>query len=764
MKIIKYIQALAFFLVQPCSAVLISAITTQGNQRVDRQTLLDCFEKKMGSNCSQEDLDQYLKKLFQTGLFSDVAVKIRGNTLCVTVVEHPCLNQVAFEGNKAISDETFKKPIRLNPREICTPARIQESVQVLQAMYRAKGMYSARIQPKIIKLDFNRVDLVFEIEEGPPSEIESITFVGNKSFDRSDLHKVLSSKEASFFRFFTPEEERYDPERVRFDAELLRQHYLNNGFADFQLISSSAQISEDQTKFFLSFSVDEGKQYKFGALTISSRAPGVSVKGLCGKIKYKKGDVFNAGALTKTCDKLARALHHRGFPFVEVIPEAKKDEKSGVISVDFVIQPTEAEYVQKIILKGNVSTNDNVILRELTFSDGDPINQAEMSYSQESLENLGIFESVDISALESPLSSAKAVQVLIKEKHATSDIRTSGGYSSVDGPIGNIAYTENNFLGRGEVLGATVFFSRRGYDFDLRHVRPYFMDCPISFSTNVFYQGYRGDTRGTFKKGGYREQSWGLGLGANYALRKNLYQGWSYKIRRDQLHLRHDTKSSIYLIENLKDHKELWVSSVAHDIAYDRVKKLSQEPVGGYFARFSTEFTGLGGGVHCLTNSVMVGSYHAFDDEKRVVLKLDARYSVISKLGYMRFSDQSYLGGNSFPGFSQAGLGPRDLKTNDALGGRQFYTASAKLFFPIGLPREIPVKGVLFAQTGSLWNPIFRGPNIGSVGFQNRAMVGGGFIWHAPMFGKIGIIFTKTIQRQYFDKREPIMIILGQEF
>jgi outer membrane protein insertion porin family len=743
-------------------AEVIRRVEVKGNQRVDQQSILDYFPVQKDHDYSAQELDEYLKVLFKTGLFSDVTLKIEGETLKVTVVENRCLNQIVFEGNKDVSDEDMRTAIKLHPREICTPARVQEATQNLLALYRAKGRYVAQITPKLIHLDFNRVDLVFEVNEGPKSYIRSIYFVGNKKFNDATLTEVISSKEARWYRFLNPIEERYDPERIRYDCELLRQFYLKEGYADFRIISSNAELSTREEDFFLTYTLEEGPRYKFGDITIKTEVSSICIKGILDALEWGKGDWFNVKELQQACEDIGTALNNAGNPFIEVVPITTKDDKNHTISVQFVVKATARQYVDSIQIIGNIGTNDTVIRRELEITERDPLNPAQISASETNLRNLDFFESVDITDTATSYKDLRVLQVKVKEK-STGDIQFGAGFSTTDRATGKIGYTERNFLGRGDMVNMAALFSQRGFNADVGFSNPYLFGRPLTGGVDVSYSGYRGDTRGTFKEAGYKQQTGGIGFNASYALRKNLYQGWSYKIRRDRLVLR-DPYMSVYLQENLRGHTRQWLSAIAHDLFYDRVKKLINEPVGGFFFRISNDFSGVGGNVHYLSNMFVFNAFQTLDEQQRVLLRLDLRYGIIAKMGYMRFADQYVLGGFSFPGFAESGVGPRDLRTGDALGGKQYYTASLKLYFPVGLPKELPVKGVIYVQSGSLWDSMFKGPFIGSNNFQNRTTCGGGIIWTPPMLGKLGVIFTKCVEKQKFDTRQAILFIWGQEF
>ena len=743
---------------------VIHRIQVHGNQRVERQAIIDYFPKKVGAY-SQQELDNILKTLFKTSLFEDVKLEVQGKTLNVWVRENQFLNQVAFEGNKDISEEDLKAVVTLKPPQVLTLSRVQEAKQAILSLYRAKGRYATHVQCQCIKRDFNRVDLIFNITEGPKAYIRDIFFVGNKVYSKNTLASIISSKEVRWYRFFGPPEEMYNPERIKYDEELLRQFYLKNGYVDVQIVSSQGELSLDDKYFVVTFNLEEGPRYCFGKTRFTSQLSHVNAQDLVEALEWKEGAWFDGKALQAACDRMTLTLSERGVPFVEVVPLTTK--RDHWVDIQFVVKSTPAYYVDTITMRGNLGTDDQVIRRELLFAEGDPLSPTKISESEKKLQNLDFFETIEIT--DSPAAEDRRHLVVKVKEKSTGDIQFGGGYSSVDGPVARIGLEERNFLGMGNALHFSSYLAKRGWDMDLGTSIPHFMGYNFTFGTDITFSRYRGDTRGTFShEGGYHQQVGGILVSANYLLRKNLYQGWTYRIRRERLDLRRSDMSP-YLIQNISQHTQQWVSGVGHDLVYDRIEKRGGNPIGGWFSKLTNDWTGAGGNIHYLSNTVSLGSYLSLDEDSDYLLRMDARFGAIKKLGYMRFMDQYFLGGFTFPGFTEAGVGPRDRRTGDALGGRRYYTASAKLYFPLGLPKELPVKGVIYVQSGSLWSSIFKGPYVESNKFKNRLSVGGGVMWTLPFLGRIGLVLSKVlvkIKGNYpkGDHRQTPLFLWGKEF
>ena len=736
----------------------ITNIVIEGNKRTDKETLLDYFPIEKSGSYSRTDLDDYLKKLFNTGLFSDVVLEIKGSTLIVKIKENKCFNQIVFEGNEAASDEDLDTAVRLKPREIYTSVRVQEAVQNMRALYRVKGRFATKITPKIIEKEQNRVDLIFEIEEGPKTYVREIYFVGNKCFDDNTLNSVISTKEYSWYRFFSADDV-YDSERVRYDGELLRQFYLKNGYADFKIIASNAELSPDNCDFFITFTVDEGLRYRFGTTNIISEVSGICIASLKKEISWSKGEWFNQKEAQNVSDEISKQLNIQGFPFVEILIEPEKNTKDRIIDIKFVIKKTAPAYVNNITIKGNLGTDQTVILRELDFSSGDAINPAKISESEKNLSNTDYFESVDIAEKEVCSPFQRDIEVTVKEK-STGDIQFGAGYSTIEGPVGKIGYNERNFLGKGQILNLSGYFSKRNLDVDIGFADPFFLGRRLMAGVDVFHSAYRGDTRGTFESGGYKQLSTGTVLHMGYELRPRLFQRWHYKVKRDHVNLRDSNHTSPFL--RLK-YPTCYVSSIGHDLIYDKSKILAGEPAGGYILKLNTEFAGVGGTIKFLANTLSAHQYFPLDEDQKWILRCEARYGALIKMGYMRFLDRFNLGGTDFGGFGQSGIGPKDSRTSDSLGGRQFYTAALKLYFPLGLPKEFPIKGITYLQTGSLWQSGLKSPFIVSNTFAPRLSAGGGVIWNSPL-GKIGCLLSKAILKRSHDETQTFLFLWGQDF
>jgi outer membrane protein insertion porin family len=746
-------------------AAVIQKIHVEGNVRVDAQTVLSHLTFKQGENVGAERLDAALKTLFATGLFADVVFEMRGHTLLIKVVENRMINQLIFEGNDKVTDEILKEEIRIKPREVYTPARVQEATRVIREIYRLKGRFAAKVEPKIIEKDQNRVDLVFEIEEGAPTGVRRIAFVGNKRFSDSKLESIILTKESRWYRFFT-NDDTYDPDRIAYDKELLRRYYLAKGYPDFQVISAVTELSSDRQDFYITFTLDEGKPYHFGKIKVDSSLSRVQSKlpELMKNVSFAAGDLFNNREIDRTVQLFTKILSDAGFVFLDVKPDIVPDKQTQRVDVAFKIVEAPKVYVNRILIEGNTGTDDDVIRREFRFAEGDPINQAKIKRSQERLENLDFFEGVGIDQEETVVSDRQNIRVKLQDK-STGQLIFGGGYSTSDGVLGEVRFRERNFLGKGQELRSNLFLAKRRREFLIGFTEPYFLDRRLAAGFDVYRTSSKQDTKKTMS-GGYSQRASGLALHTGYEITESLGQSWTYRVQSERIG-GIDPASSPY-VRALAG--SFTLSALEHVLFYDK-RDSSVFPTEGYYASMANTFAGLGGNVRYLNTTFSAGYFVPLDHDHEWICNPRLKYAVLTTVGKkIRLSDRFFLGGGSFPGFAESGIGPRDTSTGDALGGRQFFTATVDVTFPLGLPKELDVRGLVFTEWGSTWSSGEKNPplpalqSIKSDTFNLRGSIGVGLIWRSP-FGTIGVTFSKVLKdMKGIDRRESFRINLGTEF
>mgnify|MGYP001488423364 CR=1 FL=1 len=735
------------------------SIEVEGNRRVETPTIMSYIEVKPGQ-ITNESKEEILKNLFATGLFADVVIEQHGSHLLIKVVENKIINRIAFEGNEKLKDEILQSEIGLKPREVYTPGRVQEAAQKIRDMYRLSGRYGAKVEPKIVEREESRVDLIFEINEGKPTHINKIIFVGNNHFSVSRLESIILTKESRWYRFFSSDDT-YDPDRLAFDKELLRRYYHEHGYADFKVDSVVAELDPDDQEFYITYTLDEGDRYRFGDVKITVKLPTLKIetlKDLKDIIIFEKGDWFNSKDIEKTVDKLNMAIGERGFAFVEIEPKLKRNPDKLTVDVELIIKEGRHVYINRIDILGNDRTDDSVIRREFRLSEGDPYNSVLLKRSEQRIQNLDFFKKVEIKPEETAAPDKIDLKMQVEDK-PTGSLQFSAGYSTTDGPIGSVTMNERNLMGKGYDLYGSAMVSQRSMDFHTGLTDPYFLGRPLSAGIDAFHSSRKYNTKGQDSTG-YRQVKTGGTLSFGYDLKEYLGQAWSYTIRRDVINDIRANASPFILAQ-----RGTWiVSSAGHNLFYDK-RDSSIDPTQGYYAGLADEIAGLGGDVQFFKNGARAGAYFPLNEGNTWVFATKTSGGVMTGLGKVtRVVDRYELGGDSLRGFVDGGIGPRDKRTGDALNGLYYYKGTAELSFPLGLPPELGIKGSMFSDAGSVWHSGNKSQFIASNNQKIRVTIGTGITWRSP-FGPIGVTFAKAlVYVKHVDRKEVFRVNFGTSF
>lgn len=738
----------------------IAAFDISGNHRVETPTIMSYIDIKAGEMVNEAKIEELLKNLFATGLFADVSIEQVGNRLNIRVVENKIINRIALEGNEKLKDDAILTEIALRPREVYTPARVQEAAKKIRDMYRLSGRYGARVEPKIVEREQNRVDVVFEITEGKATQINKIIFVGNCSFSDSRLESVILTKESRWYRFMSSDD-LYDPDRLSYDKELLRKYYYEQGYVDFKVTSTVAELDPDCQEFYITYTLSEGKRYQLGNVCLKVELCKADQQWLQSLVNLKTGDWFNSRDVERTIDKLNAAIGERGFAFVEIEPKLHRNPETCTVDVELVIKEGQHVYINRIDIFGNDRTDDDVIRREFRFAEGDPYNSIKLKRTEQRLRNLDYFKKVEIKQEKTAAKDKVDLKVEVEDK-PTGSLQFVAGYSSSDGILGGVTMNERNLMGRGYDLYASAQVSQRSLDFNVGFNDPYFLNRPLLAGISVFHSARKFNTKDQDNVG-YQQQKTGLTPTIGYDITEYLAQSWSYTIRRDLID-DISKRASPYL----KEQRGTWyISSVGQNLFYDK-RNSSVDPTQGYYFAFASELTGLGGNVHFFKNSARAGYYYPLDDEHRWVLMAKGSAGVMTGMSHKtRVVDRFELGGDSLRGFTDSGIGPRDKRTKDALGGLYYYKATFQLDFPVGLPKSYGVNGFAFSDAGSVWHsgdkkkPLYP---ILSEEQSIRLSIGIGVNWRSP-FGLIGFNLAKPlIYKKHVDRVKEFSVNFGSSF
>lgn len=736
---------------QPQAGIRITAVRVEGSVRVEMQTILSFLTLKEGQAFDVVAADKALKGMFATGMFSDVTLNMEGSVLVVKVSENPMINRVAFEGNRKIEDDKLRDEIQSKARTVFTRARVQSDAERLLTIYRRGGRYNAVVEPKIIHLEQNRVDLVFEIAEGDVTGIKRIGFVGNAEFSDGALRQKIRTVESAWWRFLSSDD-RFDPDRLQLDRELLRKFYLSEGYADFRVESAIAELSPDRSGFFITFTINEGPRYKFGAIDVATRLPDLSAKSLKDHTTISEGDWYNAEEVEKTSAALSEAAGALGYAFADTRPKLARNRETKTIGITFEIQEGPRTYVDRIEIEGNTRTLDKVIRREFRLAEGDAFSSAKVRRSQERIRSLGFFEKVDVVPQPGAAPDKTNLKVTVTEK-STGDISFGAGYSTSSGILGTISATERNLLGKGQTARLSLSLGSTSSAIELSFTEPYFMDRAVRAGFDIF-----DTTTNKQSSTAYASSSIGFALRAGWDYTEHTSQTWRYTLKQTSIY-----DIDYYASSSVRSQAGTYITSeVSESTAWDtRDQRLS--PTKGWLIRNSVAIAGLGGDDYYFRTTVDASIYQQIVEDVVFSLSGTAGMTLPVNNTTLRLNNRFYIGGDSLPGWAVGGIGPRDANTGDSLGGKYFYTGISELSFPLGLPKEIGLVGKAFVDVGSLWGGI----QDAGVSLQDsmlmRVGTGLGVQWVSP-FGPIRVDYTIPLVKESYDKTQTIRFSVGSRF
>lgn len=733
----------------PARAQTITEVVVEGTQRIDPATVRSYLLIRPGDEVDADKLDRSMKALFATGLFADVAIDRQGSRLVAKVVENPIVNRIQFEGNRKLADSVLIPEIQLKPRQVYTRTKVQNDVKRLIDIYRRAGRFAATVEPKVIELPQNRVDIAFEIVEGDVTSVRKIAFVGNQHFSESRLRDVLNTKESRWYRFLSTADT-YDPDRISFDRELLRKFYLAQGYADFRVVSAVAELTPDRESFFVTFTLDEGDRYRFGKVDIQSTLRDLKPEQIRGSVSTEEGAWYDADQVDQSVQRMTDRIGALGYAFVDIRPRISRDRERKAIGVVYEVQEGPRVYVDRINISGNTRTLDKVVRREMRLAEGDAFNSAKMRRSRQRLRFLGFFDKADVTNVPGESPDRTVVNVDVQER-STGEISFGFGFSSSDGPLADIRLRERNLLGRGQdlMIGGMVSGKRQEIDFSFEE--PYLFDSNVAAGLDLFKVN-----RNFQREASYDVDSYGGTVRARYEMSENLRHTVRVFARSETIQ-NVSSNASRFIREQVGTYNTY---GPGHDLIYDR-RDDRFDPTDGYFIRLSQDLAGFGGDSNWLRNRLSAGAYYPFTE--------DFIGSLTSESGYVydmdqpvRINQRFFVGGDNFRGFRSAGIGPRDLATGDSLGGKRYVVGTASLSFPVGIPREVGMRTFAFSDFGSLWDTDAKGPTVFDEN-SIRASIGVGLSWRSPL-GPIRLSVATPVVKESYDRDEIFRFSFGSRF
>jgi len=724
----------------------IRTLNVVGSQRLEPETILSYIKLRVGQPYTQATADQALKDLFATELFADAQVRNNNGEVVIQVKENPVVNRIVLEGNKRIKDDKILPEIKVAPRQIFTRSKVRADVARIIELYKRQGRFAATVEPKMVSLEQNRVDIVFEITEGPKSKVRRINILGNEQFSDGELRGQMVTKQTSFTRIFSSGTS-YDPDRMAFDQQKLRQFYLTQGYADFRVVSAVAELTPDKRDFIITYVVEEGDRYKFGDVKVDSQLRDFDSDKLAQQLPMKQGDWYNAKLVEDTIEKLNETAGAFGYAFADVRPDYERSKDDLTMGVTFVIAEAPRVYVERIDVNGNTLTQDKVIRREFRISEGDAFNSLQVKRSSNRIKSLGYFqEKFELEQKPGSAPDRLVLEANVEEK-PTGELQLSAGFSSIESFIFQASVQQRNFRGRGQTIGLSGSYSKYSKSIEASFTEPYVFDRNVSTSFSVYRRDYNSfNYYNTDRNTTYKQATTGFQLRAGVPLTEYLTAVASYTLNYDDISLDRTQfytdrvtpgvqecdvlLAGRYLCEAIGKRTS---SILGASLIYDKLDN-RMRPSRGFIASASADFAGLGGSVKYARLRANAAHYwpvgkgfiFSISGEGGAIKSLDSSGSAALGIDDVRLTDRFYLGEPQMRGFDIRGVGPRVLRkfyidsdgdgildtlstdrdqwTDDALGGKFYYQGRAELEIPLGSgARELGLRPSIFMDVGAVW-------------------------------------------------------------
>jgi len=720
----------------------IKSLRVEGSQRIESDTVLSYTKLRVGQAYTNETLDQAIKDLYASDLFADVSISgAESGDIVLRIRENPVINRVLYEGNKRLKEDKLRKEVKLAPRQIFTRTAVRQDVARIIELYRRQGRFAASVEPKMVALDQNRVDVVFEVNEGPKSKVRQINILGNEVYSDGKLREQMATKQARLQTLLSSNTS-YDQDRMAYDQQKLRQFYLTNGYADFRVTSAVAELTPDKKDFIITYVVEEGPRYKFGNVTVDSDIRDFDNKKLAATLPMHPGDWYNAKQVEDSVDSLSESTGLFGYAFTDVNPEFDRDKEKLTMGINFHIAQAQRTYVERVEINGNTQTQEKVIRREIRLSEGDAFNSFQVKRSQDRINSLGFFqEKFEIKKNQGSAPDRVVLEANLEEK-STGELSLSAGYSSLEKFIIQASIKQRNFRGKGQELRASVNWSSYSKSVELGFTEPYLFDKNVAIGGDIFRRDYNafnyvGDQRQTT----YTQVSTGFQIRAGLPLTEYWSLSGRYGLSYDEVGLDKSTyysnngvtgavcdplKAGRYLCDAVGNRV---TSSVGYSLVYDSLNNRLR-PTRGQRGVFSQDFAGLGGDVRYIRTRFEGAKYWGLG-HSGFVLSANAEGGYIFSLegsrgagiDKVRITDRFYLGEPDFRGFDIRGVGPRVQRiqylgsvgsqtldtdrthfVDDALGGRANYIGRLELEIPLGAGvRELGLRPSIYVQAGALF-------------------------------------------------------------
>jgi outer membrane protein insertion porin family len=724
--------------------VSIQSVTVEGAQRLEPDTVLSYIHLRPGELYTEAAADQALKDLYATELFADVQVRNDSGHVVITVKENPVINRIVLEGNKNLKEDKINPEIKLAPRQIFTRSKVRADVARIIELYKRQGRFGASVEPKMVMLDQNRVDIVFEISEGPKSKVRQINVIGNSHFSNGVLGGVMLTHAARPLHLFRSGTS-YDPDRMAYDQQKLRQFYLTQGYADFRVVSATAELTPDKRDFIITYVVEEGQRYKFGDVKVESQLRDFDSDALTKNLPMKKGAWYNAKLVEDTIDKLNETAGTFGYAFADARPDYQRDPKTLTMGVVFQIGEAPRVYVERIDVNGNTLTQDKVVRREFRLAEGDAFNSLQVKRSTNRIKSLGYFqEKFEVAQKPGSAKDRVILEANVEEK-PTGELQLSAGYSSLESFIFQASVQQRNFRGRGQTVGLSGSISRYSKSVDVSFTEPYLFDHNVALGFDIYRRDYNNYNLGSSNNNTiYSQSTTGFQVRLGLPLTEYVSLVGRYTLNYDKVSLDkgrfYDFNRGAYQCDPLLAGRYLCdeqgnrtSSIIGASLVYDNLDNRAHPSRGRVFS-VGADFAGLGGSVKYARINAKASQY--WPVAKGFIFSLSGEGGAIKSLKSRNIpgaddvllTDRFYLGEPQIRGFDIRGVGPRIVRKpyltdgsgnastpytlnadknswqDDAIGGRYYYLGRAELEIPLGSgAKELGIRPSIFLDAGAVF-------------------------------------------------------------
>lgn len=738
-----------------------SNVTVEGNERVDAGTIVSYTGIERGTPVSAGQLNDAYQRVVDSGLFETVEIVPQGGTLLIRVRELPTINVINFEGNKRLKDEALAELVQSEARRVFSPSQAEADAAAIADAYEQAGRLAASVEPRIIRRDGNRVDLVFDIREGGVVEIERVGFVGNRAFSDRRLRQILQTKQAGIFRQLISKDT-FAADRLEFDKQLLRDFYASRGYVDFEVLDATGEISRERDAFFVTFTLREGQSFKVGQVTTVSEVEELDAAEFEAVNKLRSGVTYSPTIVDTNIARMENLALKKGLNFVRVEPRITRNDRELTLDIEFAIVRGERVFVERIDIEGNSTTRDDVIRRQFRSVEGDPFNPREVRRAASRIRALGFFDQAEVNAEPGSAEDQVVVNVDVTER-PTGSLGFGLSYGIESGVGISINFAEENFLGRGQAVSVNLTTGTDNRSGNISFTEPAFLGRDLRFSTSLFY------SETDRQNSSYNTQNLGFRTSLGFPVSTNGRLDLNFRVSQNEIT---DVPSdSSAVLQSEADRGSLVTASVGYSFSYD-TRREGLNPLGGVLLRFSQDFAVLGGDIEYIeTNAFALAERRILNEE--VTLRAVVEGGAINMVSGDSRVTERFFGNNKVRGFDGNGFGPRDLVAGnrDALGGNLFAAARFEAEFPIGLPEEYGIRGGVFFDVGSVWSldNVDGGTN-GSDGldlvddsFHLRSSVGVSVFWDTPI-GPLRFNLAKALDKQPYDEERVFDLTISTSF